>query len=75
MIELFTTGPAGVLKLNRGSLSPGLPADVTILDPNSKWTYDINKSPSKSRNSPYDGYTFTGRAVATIVSGELVWQA
>ncbi len=75
MIELFTTGPAGVLKLNRGSLSPGLPADVTILDPNAKWTYDVNKSPSKSRNSPYDGHTFTGRAVATIVSGELVWQA
>jgi dihydroorotase len=75
MIELFTTGPAGILKLNRGSLTPGLPADVTILDPNSKWTYDVNKSPSKSRNSPFDGHTFTGRAVATIVSGELVWQA
>ena len=75
MIELFTTGPASILKLNRGSLSPGLPADVTILDPQSKWTYDVNKSPSKSRNSPFDATAFTGRAVATIVSGELVWQA
>lgn len=75
MIELFTTGPAGVLKLNRGSLSPGLPGDVTILDLESTWTYDLNKSQSKSRNSPFDGYQFKGRAVATIVSGELVWQA
>jgi len=74
MIELFTTGPAGILKLNRGALTPGLPADVTILDLKSKWTYDVNKSPSKSRNSPFDGKEFKGRAVATIVSGEVVWQ-
>ncbi len=75
MIELFTTGPAGILKLNRGALTPGLPADVTILDLKSKWIYDVNKSPSKSRNSPFDGKEFKGRAVATIVSGEVVWQA
>ncbi|MFN8687070.1 MAG: dihydroorotase [Acidobacteriota bacterium] len=75
MIELFTTGPAAILNLNRGSLTPGLPGDVTILDLNSLWTYDVNKSPSKSRNSPFDGYAFKGRAVTTIVSGEIVWQA
>ncbi len=75
LIELFTTGPAGILKLNRGALTPGLPADVTILDLDSKWTYDVNKSPSKSRNSPFDGRVFKGRALATIVSGEVVWQA
>ena len=74
LIELFTTGPADILKLNRGALTPGLPADVTILDLASKWTYDVNKSPSKSRNSPFDGKAFNGRAVATIVSGEVVWQ-
>jgi dihydroorotase len=75
MIELFTTGPAGILKLNRGALTPGLPGDVTILDVNSEWTYEVAKSPSKSRNSPFDGKRFRGRAVATIVSGEIVWQA
>ncbi|WP_031499841.1 dihydroorotase [Bryobacter aggregatus] len=75
MIELFTTGPAGILKLNRGALTPGLPADVTLLDLESKWTYDVNKSASKSRNSPFDGKVFRGRAVGTIVSGELIWQA
>jgi dihydroorotase len=75
MIELFTTGPANILKLNRGSLSPGLPGDVTILDPESRWTYEVERSPSKSRNSPFDGHTFRGRAVATIAGGEIIWQA
>ncbi len=75
MIELFTTGPANILKLNRGALTPGLPGDVTILDPESRWTYEVERSASKSRNSPFDGHTFRGRAVATIVGGEIIWQA
>src|SRR5438105_2994192 len=50
MVELFTSGPASILKLNRGKLAPGCPADVTILDPEKTWTYDVNKSASKSRN-------------------------
>lgn len=75
MIELFTTGPANILRLNRGALTPGLPGDVTILDLDDKWTYEVAKSPSKSRNSPFDGKQFQGRAIATIVSGEIVWRA
>jgi dihydroorotase len=75
MIELFTTGPAGILKLNRGALTPGLPGDVTILDLADEWTYEVNKTASKSRNSPFDGKTFRGRAVATIVAGEIIWRA
>jgi dihydroorotase len=75
MIELFTTGPAKILKLNRGALTPGLPGDVTILDPESRWTYEVERSASKSRNSPFDGHTFRGRAVATIAGGEIIWQA
>ncbi len=73
MIELYTTGPARILNLNRGTLQPGSPADVTILDPSAEWTYDLNKSASKSRNSPFHGWQFTGAAVATIVSGTVVW--
>lgn len=75
MIELYTTGPAGILKLNRGTLKPGSPGDVTVLDLQRKWTYDVNKSFSKSRNSPFDGYEFPGGPVATIVAGKIVWQA
>jgi dihydroorotase len=74
MIELFTTGPAGILRLNRGALTPGLPGDVTILDLEDTWTYEVAKSPSKSRNSPFDNKQFKGRAIATIVSGEIVWR-
>ena len=76
MIALYTTGPANVLQLkDRGALAVGGIADVTIFDPDRKWTYDVNRSHSKSRNSPFDGRQFRGGAVATIVNGSIVWQA
>jgi dihydroorotase len=75
MVELFTTGPARILKLNRGTLALRAPGDVTIFSPTREWTYDVNKSASKSRNSPFDGKRFIGGPVATIVRGEIVWQA
>lgn len=74
LVELFTTGPARILRLNRGTLSPGVPADVTIFSADRAWTYDLNKSFSKSRNSPYGGHAFRGGPVATIVAGEIVWR-
>jgi dihydroorotase len=74
-VELFTTGPARLLGLGRGRLSAGAPADVTIFDPERSWTYDVNKSYSKSRNTPFDGRTFRGGPVATIVNGRFVWRA
>ncbi len=74
MVELFTTGPARVLRLNRGTLAPGAPADVTIFSTSVEWTYDVNQSYSKSRNSPFDGHAFQGGAVATIVDGTIVWR-
>ena len=75
MIEMFTIAPAKILRLDgRGRLAAGLPADITILDPALEWTYDANKSQSKSRNTPFDGHQFRGGAVATIVAGSIVWQ-
>jgi len=74
LVELFTTGPAKILGLNRGTLSVGVPADVTVFSAERAWTYDLNKSFSKSRNSPYGGHAFRGGPVATIVAGEIVWQ-
>ena len=73
-VELFTTGPARVLGLNRGRLEPGLPGDVTVFDPELTWTYDVNRSFSKSRNSPFHGRSFRGAPAATVVGGRLVWQ-
>src|SRR5580698_3639515 len=75
MIELFTTGPEGVLNLNRGRLAIGSPADVTLFDTERSWTYDVNRSASKSRNSPFDGRVFRGGPVAAIVNGKVVWVA
>ena len=74
MVELFTRGPARILGLDRGTLAVGAVADVTIFSTDREWTYDVNKSFSKSRNSPFDGRTFKGGPVATVVSGRVVWQ-
>jgi len=74
MVELFTTGPESVVKLGRGTLAPEAPGDVTILGTDFAWTYDVNQSPSRSRNSPFDGRTFRGGPVATIVNGQFVWR-
>jgi dihydroorotase len=75
MVEMFTTGPARILNLNRGTLAARAPGDVTIFSLDHEWTYDVNKSPSKSRNTPFHGKTFKGGPIATIVRGEVVWQA
>jgi dihydroorotase len=74
MVALFTTGPAKVLKLDRGTLAEGAAGDVTIFDLESEWKYNVSKSESKSKNSPFDGKQFRGGPVATIVNGNIVWQ-
>ena len=74
MVQLFTTGPARILGIDRGTLARGAVADVTIFSTDREWTYDVNKSFSKSRNSPFDGKSFKGGPVATVVAGEVVWR-
>jgi dihydroorotase len=72
LVELCSTNPAKIFRLkDRGTLTPGSIADITIIDPELKWTYRNTDSRSKSRNSPFDSWDFTGRAVATFVRGEL----
>jgi dihydroorotase len=73
IIEMLTINPARFLKLDRGTLSVGTPGDVTILDPDHSWTYDKNDSPSLSRNTPFHGMALRGRALTTIVGGNVVW--
>jgi dihydroorotase len=73
MVELFTTGPARVLGMER-KLAPGQPADVTIFSATREWTYHVNDSPSKSRNSPFDGRSFKGAPMATVVAGKLTYR-
>jgi dihydroorotase len=73
MVELFTTGPARVLGIER-KLAAGQPADLTIFSTTHEWTYNVNQSPSKSRNSPFDARTFKGAPIATIVAGHIVYR-
>jgi dihydroorotase len=73
MVELFTSGPARVLGMER-TLAAGQPGDVTIFSTDRAWTYDVKDSPSKSRNSPFDGRKFEGGPMATIVAGKLIWK-
>jgi len=74
MVELFTTGPESVMRLGRATLAPGSPGDVTIFSTDISWTYDVNQSESRSRNSPFHGRTFYGGPMATVVNGEIVWR-
>jgi len=73
MVALFTTGPARILKLDRGTLRPGAPGDITVFDLDTEWTYDVQQSFSKSRNSPFHGRRFRGGPVATVVGGSIKW--
>jgi dihydroorotase len=74
LIGKFTVGPARLLRLNRGTLSVGADADITIIYPGSEWIYDVAQSASKARNSPFHGWKFQGRAITTIVGGRVVWR-
>ncbi len=74
LIAKLTHIPAQIVRLKKGTLSAGSDADVTIIDPERKWTYDVGQSASKSRNSPFHGWQLQGKAVATIVGGKMVWQ-
>ena len=74
LIALFTSEPAALLKLDRGTLSTGAPADIAFIDPAMDWTFDKNQSASLSKNTPFHGHTWRGRAVRTIVGGETVWK-
>lgn len=73
MIAKFTINPARLLNLPKGTLSVGADADVTVIDPDREWKFDVNASASKSKNSPFHGWTLKGKAVATVVGGKMVW--
>lgn len=74
LVELCSTNPARIFSLeDRGTLRRDAWADITILDPEFQWTFDVSRSKSKSRNTPFDGRSFKGAAVATIVAGRVVY--
>jgi dihydroorotase len=74
LIARMTANPARVLGLRTGSLEPGALADVTVIDPEARWTIDPEKFKSRARNCPFAGWTVRGRAVMTLVGGRVVYE-
>jgi dihydroorotase len=74
LIELFSINPQRILKVAPWGLFEGSNGDLTVLDLNRNWTFDVNQSRSRSRNSPFNAWPMKGKAVATIVGGKVVYQ-
>ena len=75
LLACVTKNPARVLGLEAGTLSRGSLADITLFDPSAVWTLTEDMILSKSHNTPFIGWTFTGKVVRTIVGGKTVYSA
>ena len=72
MIDMMSRAGADLIGLeNKGRLTVGADADVTVIDPNESWTIRTAEFKSLSRNCPFEGWAVTGRAVATVVGGQI----
>ena len=71
LVELLAVNPAAILGISAGTLSPGAAADVTLIDPEREFLYSEDQMFSKSRNTPFLGWRLQGRAVLTMVGGEI----
>lgn len=76
LVSLLTQGPAKVIGARHGelgTLKPGCPADITILDPDREWVVDSKLFASKGKNTPFEGQLFRGKVIATISQGKIVY--
>ena len=73
LIKLLTSNPSNLLKLGKGTLSPGADADITLFDPDEEWVVDPDKFQSRSMNSPWIGKSLRGKVKQTFVAGRKVW--
>ena len=67
----MTNIPADLYGLEGGKLEVGGPADITVIDPAATWQVDATQFKSKSRNTPFHGWTFTGRPDLTVMGGRI----
>jgi dihydroorotase len=71
---MMSANPARLLRLDgAGTLAMGARADITLIDPDREWTDEPARFESKSRNTPFAGMKLRGRAVMTMVAGEIVY--
>jgi len=77
LISKLTLEPAKIIGTKYGelgTLKPGCQADITLFDPNKEWIVSSQDFASKGKNTPFDGYQFKGKVMATVVAGEVVYQ-
>lgn len=74
VVTSLTIAPAQILKLQAGTLSPGWNADLCIYDPDMEWTLDAGEMISHGRNTPFNGWSFSGRVVHTLMNGRTVFR-
>jgi dihydroorotase len=72
LIDRLSAKPARILGIKAGALTPGYPADITVIDPEAWWTVDSSKFLSKGRSTPFEGRTLKGLAKCTIIDGRVV---
>ena len=75
LIARMSLNPARILNLPKGTLEVGAAADITVIDPQLKWTVDVQAFCSKGKNSPLHGWKMQGKAILTIVGGEIKYAA
>ena len=75
MVERMSVAPARAFGLSGGTLRKGSSGDLTVMDPEARWTVRTERFLSKSRNTPFEGWDLVGRAVLTVVGGRIVWEA
>jgi dihydroorotase len=75
LVELFSTNPQKIMRVEPWGLFPGSRADLTLIAADREWVFDVEQSRSLSRNSPFHGWKLKGKAVATIVGGRFVYEA
>lgn len=73
LLQKMTYNPSTILNLGLGEIAPGAVADLTVFDPDEIWTVKVDEFKSKSKNSPYDGFTLSGKAHMTIVEGRVMY--
>ena len=75
LVAKMSTNPARILKIQKGTLKVGADADVTVIDPDEQWTVDTRTFQSLSKNTPFNGWRLRGRAIFTIVGGDIKYRA
>ena len=74
IIRLMSENPARILGIEAGTLSVGAAADIIIIDPDLRWTVDVNKLHGKSKNAVFKGCELRGKVITTLLDGKIVYE-